>query len=97
MDINKILDSINLADDLDDDELNEIGEKVIVGYESDLESRRAWDEQNVEWMKLALQVKEERTYPWPKAANIKYPQLTTAALQFSPRAFPSLVPCFDGV
>lgn len=97
MDIQKILDAgiLNLAEELDEDELGKIGKEIVRGYQSDLDSRSAWDEQNQEWMKLALQVKEERTYPWPKAANVKYPLLTTAALQFSARAYPSLVPSFD--
>lgn len=97
MDILKILDpSIqNLADEIDEDELKKMGNEVVRGFEADLNSRSAWDEQNQEWMKLALQIKEEKSYPWAKAANIKYPLLTTAALQFSARAYPSLVPSFD--
>lgn len=95
MDINKILEVVNLADELDEDELLKIGEDVCNGFDADLDSRAEWDEQNTEWMKLALQIKETKTFPWPNAANIKYPLLTTAALQFSARAYPSLVPSFD--
>lgn len=97
MDIRKILDQniLNLAEDLDEELLDKIGQELVRGYTSDLDSRSLWDDQNKEWMKLALQIKEEKSYPWPKAANIKYPLLTTAALQFSARAYPSLVPSFD--
>ena len=57
-----------------------------------MESRKDW-EQNLEvWTKLALQVKEEKTYPWPKASNVKYPLLSIASMQFNARAYPSLVP-----
>lgn len=45
-----------------------------------------------EWTKLAKQTREMKTYPWPKASNIKFPLLTTAAMQFAARAYPSLVP-----
>ena len=95
MDINKVFEVINIAEELDKEQLDKIGEDVCAGFDSDLESRREWDEQNTEWMKLALQVKEAKTFPWTNAANIKYPLLTTAALQFHARAYPSLVPSFD--
>lgn len=35
---------------------------------------------------------EKKSYPWPNSANIKYPLLTTAAMQFAARAYPALVP-----
>lgn len=95
MDIQRILEEINLAESIDEEELKKMGNEVVRGFEDDLQSRASWDEQNTEWMKLALQIKETKTSPWPNAANIKYPLLTTAALQFSARAYPSLVPSFD--
>jgi chaperonin GroES len=97
MDINAILGSINLVDELDEEELAKIGDDVTTAYEQDKNSRKEWETQNDEWMKLALQVKEEKNHPWPKAANVKFPLLTTAALQFASRAYPSLVPSFDVV
>lgn len=97
LNLDLIMNSVNLAESLDDDELGEIGEEAVEGYEDDLQSRQSWMDQNEEWMKLALQVREDKTYPWPKAANIKYPMLTTAALQFVSRAYSSLVPSFDVV
>ena len=95
--LNELITSINIADKLDDDVLQEIGTEVVRGYDVDIQSRQEWETQTNEWMKLALQVSEEKTYPWPKAANVKYPLLTTAALQFGSRAYPSLVPSFDVV
>ena len=95
VDINKALDEANLAVHLDDDTLFQIGSDVVEGYESDLQSRSAWEEQNEEWMKLATQVMEKKTWPWVGAANIKFPILSTAALQFAARAYPSLVSGFD--
>ena len=44
------------------------------------------------WTELALQISGNKTYPWPNAANIKYPLLATAAMQFAARAYPTLVP-----
>lgn len=72
--------------------LDEIGEKVVEGYLVDEESRKGWMERNDEWLKLSMLVRETKSYPWPKASNVKYPLLATAAMQFSARAYPALVP-----
>jgi chaperonin GroES len=45
--------------------------------------------------KLALQLTEPKSYPWPNAANVKFPLLTIAALQFQSRAYPSLIKAPD--
>lgn len=72
--------------------LDEIGERVVEGYLVDEESRNGWMERNAEWLKLSMLVRETKSYPWPKASNVKYPLLATAAMQFSARAYPALVP-----
>lgn len=90
--IRALLESTNIAENLDEDKLREIGANCKRGFEQDLESRREWEQNIDEWTKLAIQSKEARTYPWPKASNIKYPLLSTAAMQFNARAYPSLVP-----
>lgn len=90
--IRALLESTNIAKKLDEDKLREIGECCKRGFEQDLESRKDWERNIDEWTKLAIQTKEQKTYPWPKASNIKYPLLSTAAMQFAARAYPSLVP-----
>jgi chaperonin GroES len=72
--------------------LAKIGEEVARGYEEDEQSRVEWMKNNKEWMELALLIRKNKTFPWPKAANVKYPLIATAAMQFSARAYPSLVP-----
>lgn len=93
--LNKALESKNIAEDMDEEELAKIGAECHQGYRIDLESKSAWDKQVDEWIKLAAQVKEIKTFPWPRASNIKYPLLATASMQFAARAYPSLVPA-DG-
>lgn len=90
--IEKILETTNVAELLNEEGLKIISSKVREGYERDLDSRKPWEEDLTKWSKLAMQVSEERTYPWPNAANIKYPLLSTAAMQFAARAYPTLVP-----
>ena len=87
-----IIESKNIADGLDDQKLHTIGADALEGYLQDLESRMEWEKAMEEWTKLATQHKEEKTYPWPKASNVKYPLLTTAAMQFAARSYPSLIP-----
>lgn len=87
-----MLESVNIAEHLDDAELNKIGGHVRSGFEQDLQSRREWELNVDEWTKLAQQTKEQKSYPWPRASNVKYPLLATAAMQFAARAYPSLVP-----
>ena len=92
MKLQKILESSNLAADLSDDKLIEIGKDVVSGYETDLDSRKPWEKDLKNWTELALQVASDKTYPCPNAANIKYPLLATAAMQFAARAYPTLIP-----
>jgi chaperonin GroES len=92
MKLEKLMQSLNIAEDLDGNELIGIGDQVVSGYESDLDSRKPWEEDLKNWTDLALQVTTNKTFPWPNAANIKYPLLATAAMQFAARAYPTLVP-----
>ncbi len=87
-----LVEKTNIAEGLDKDTLEKISQQVKQGFESDLQSRAAWDAAAKEWTKLALQVREQKTYPWVGASNVKYPLLSTAAMQFNARAYPSLVP-----
>lgn len=88
----KILQSSNVADELSQDDLISIGNLVVDGYETDLASRAHWEKDLETWTKLALQVVDQKTYPWQGAANVKYPLLSTAAMQFAARAYPTLIP-----
>jgi len=72
--------------------LEEIGQKVYDGYEEDLQTVAPWLERNKEYLREALLLADEKSYPWPGAANVKYPLIATAAMQFAARAYPSLVP-----
>ena len=91
-DINKALAMANLAEDLDEDDLQEIGAFVKAGFDSDYRSRGEWEKNIDEWTKMALQVQSKKNSPWDKASNVKYPLLSTAAMQFAARAYPALVP-----
>jgi chaperonin GroES len=94
-DLNQIRDtiaSINVAGDIDQDVLDKMGHDIYSWYEEDENSRSEWTEKYEEYMKLATQVKANKSFPWPDAANVKYPLLSIASLQFASRAYQSLVP-----
>ena len=92
MKLEKIVASKNIAEDLDKELLQKIGVKVVQGYEADLKSRASWEKDLEKWTKLALQITEDKTFPWRNAANVKYPLVATACMQFNARAYPTLVP-----
>ena len=97
LNITKILESTNLATELDDDTLTRIGEQVVKDYDTDEQSRSEWMKNVENWIKLATQVAEKKSFPWEGSANVKYPLVTTAAMQFSARAYPALVQGLDVV
>lgn len=86
------LEQANIAEELDEEELEKIGEECSIGYESDYSSFEPWALMVEEWLAMATQEMEEKTYPWSGASNIKYPLVSVAAMQFSARAYPTLVP-----
>ena len=92
MTLQQWISTANIADHLDEEKLASIGLEVVEGYEADEDSRTEWQERAGKWMSLALQVVEKKNFPWPQAANIKFPLLTIAALQFNARAYPALLP-----
>ena len=97
MKIDDLISSDNIAYELSDEQLKKIGTSVYDGYESDLKSRSVWEKDLEKWTKLALQIVDEKTFPWKGASNVKYPLLSTAAMQFNARAYPSLVPADNKV
>ena len=92
MNFRQLIESVNIAESLDEEKLAEIGQNAKKGYDDDKQSRCDWEDALEDWIELAKQVKEDKTYPWPGASNVKYPLVTTAAMQFAARAYPSLVP-----
>ena len=92
MNYEKAVSGINIAEDLKETKLNEIGNQVVDGFLLDRNSRRNWEEDYKKHLEMALQVSEEKTYPWNKASNVKFPLLSTAAMQFNARAYPTLIP-----
>lgn len=76
---------------LTEEQSDEIGRDVVAAYLEDKQSRKEWETRSDAAIKLALQMVEQKSTPWPNASNVKFPLVTIAALQFSARAYPALV------
>jgi chaperonin GroES len=75
------------------DTLQTLGARVVEDYRKDDSDRGDWKKIAEEALEQASQEKKgaAKSYPWPNCANINYPMLTTAALQFNARAYPAIV------
>jgi chaperonin GroES len=87
-----LVEAKNVAEGMDADKLLKIGNDAYDGYEADRLTRGDWEKMVDEWTKLAKQTIEKKSFPWPDASNVKYPILSTAAMQFAARAYPALIP-----
>ncbi len=76
----------NLVDRFDEEDLASIGNAMREQYETDLQSRELWEERMQAGMDLAMQVQQEKTWPWPNCSNINFPLVTIHA-----RAYPAIV------
>jgi len=81
----------NVAKGMDEFKLNTLGQRVLEEYEIDCNSRASWEETNKEAMNLARQVKEASSEPWENSANVKYPLITVACIQFAARVYPEII------
>lgn len=89
--LDKALYTINIAEDLSDELLKDIGVSLKEWVDNDDLSRQAWLADQDDWLRMSSQIRENKSYPWEKASNVKYPLMTVAALQFQSRAMPALV------
>lgn len=83
--------SPNIAEMLEQERLDKIGYDVEREYKIDKKSREEWEASAERAMDIALQVRKPKNYPFEGAANIKYPLVTVAALQFGARAYPAII------
>lgn len=90
--LEKLISSDNIAVDLTEEVLKEIGKDLVEGIVDDDKSREGWVKQAEDWLELASMIQDEKSWPWADAANIKYPILAIASTQFAARAYAALLP-----
>ena len=82
----------NLAEDMDEDELEEIAAKIIDNFEADKESRSEWEsmfERGFDLLGLKL---EEASEPFEGACTAVHPILIESAVKFQSKATQELFP-----
>ena len=84
-------DAVNIADRFDSNTLSQIGARVVDEWQLDRNSRADWELEARLAMAAVLQKTESKNYPFEGASNVKFPLMTTAALQFGARAYPAVV------
>jgi chaperonin GroES len=86
--LNGFLEMNNIAETLDDSLLATIGVRAVSDYEIDKDSRKEWERVQERALNLARQIaaKDRDT-----TANVNYPTLATAAIQFAARAYGNII------
>jgi hypothetical protein len=86
----------NLAEFIDESELQGLGEELMGEFTSDQDSRKDWVDAYVKGLKLLGLKVEERSEPWAGACGVFHPMLTEAVVRFQSEAivetFPAMGP-----
>jgi len=82
----------NLAEFMDDDDLNSLGNELIGAYNGDKDSRSDWEETYTKGLdQLGLKI-EERTTPWAGACGVFHPMLSEAVIRFQSQSITEMFP-----
>ena len=87
----------NLADFIDEGELQSLAGELIGNYEQDLSSRKDWLDTYVKGLKILGIRYEERTEPWPGACGVFHPLLMESAVKFQSETIMEVFPAMGPV
>ena len=73
---------VNLAEYMDDGELQSLASELVSLVDADINSRKDWAEMFVKGLEVLGMKYEERTEPWNGACGVYSPLLTEAAIRF---------------
>jgi len=82
----------NLAEYLEEGELEGLASELVDDFVADRESRKDWARSYVKGLELLGMKIEERTQPWAGAAGVFHPVLTEAVVRFQAQAMGELFP-----
>jgi hypothetical protein len=74
--------SKNLAEDMDEGELQLLAGELISDYDTDISSRKDWIQTYVDGLELLGLKIEERMEPWPGACGVYHPLLAESVVKF---------------
>lgn len=86
-----VIEAPNLCDRFSSADLTAIGLLCQQGYAADKHSRAKWEKRNEAAMDLAMQLQKDKQFPWPGCANVIFPLITIAAIQFSSRSYSNII------
>ena len=82
----------NLAEFLEESDLDEMGSELVSDFESDRTSRKEWSRSYVKGLDLLGMKIEERTQPWEVASGVFPPLLSEAIVRFQAQAMGEIFP-----
>jgi hypothetical protein len=82
----------NLAEFMDESELDSLGADLVDDFEKDNQDRKEWVQTYVEGLKLLGLKYEDRTEPWDGACGVFHPMLTEAVVRFQSEAITETFP-----
>ena len=82
----------NLAEFLEDDDLDELSNELQSGYSSDKSSREEWEQGYTKGLDLLGFKYEERTRPFDGASGVYHPLLSESVVQFQAQSYKELLP-----
>jgi len=87
----------NLADYIDEKELQTLASDLIDDYDKDTRDRKDWIQTYVDGLKLLGLKYEDRTEPWAGACGVFHPMLTEAVVRFQSEAITETFPAMGPV
>ena len=82
----------NLAEFIEDQDLDMLSSDLISGYENNKASRQEWEDTYIQGLDLLGFKIEDRETPFPGASGVTHPLLSEAVTQFQAQAFKELLP-----
>ena len=82
----------NLAEYIDDSDLEGIASELLSSFKADKESRADWEKTYIQGLDLLGLKHEDRTTPWDGACGVFHPLLTEAVIRFQSQSIQELFP-----
>ena len=82
----------NLAEFIEDDELDKLANELLSNFKSDQQSRDEWAKSYVKGLDLLGMKIEERQQPWAGSSGVFHPVLTESIVRFQAQAMGEIFP-----
>jgi len=87
----------NLAEFMDESDLQSLGEDLVEDFGKDINDRKDWMQTYVEGLKLLGLKYEDRTEPWQGACGVFHPMLTESVVRFQSEGITETFPAMGPV